>query len=410
MKKNLNQERSIMRHGIQVVVVFLLVSLGVAWAVGQSTRPAPQASQPATAPADEVAVTVNGEKIMESEVDEAFDNYTKGRFRNAQGRDQAQALQMRIRFRPKIVDALIQNRLLGAEAEKANITVTQEDLKAENQNWLDGVLLHSGLTRQEVEARVKGGTGMPLDEFLAQRAADPFFKSFIQQGKLIEKKFPDKVKVTDQEIAARYQENLEKYYKRPEKVQASHILIDTRKLKTDEEKQAARKKIEQILAEAKKPGADFAALAKEHSSCSSSGRGGDLGFFPRSGRGAMVEEFGAAAFALKPGEISDVVETQFGYHIIKLTDRKSAESISLDQAKGVIQAELKNTKIKQAREQYLEELKKSAKIIYPEGKEPKVEAEPDFSRMMRPPSTRPAAGSQAKAGAATTQPAAGTKN
>lgn len=90
------------------------------------------------------------------------------------------------------------------------------------------------------------------------------------------------------------------------KIRASHILV--------KDKAAAQK----ILAEIKS-GADFASLAKKHSICPSKAAGGDLGFF---GKGMMVKPFETAAFALKKGEVSDVVQTDFGFHIIKLTDQK----------------------------------------------------------------------------------------
>lgn len=90
------------------------------------------------------------------------------------------------------------------------------------------------------------------------------------------------------------------------KIRASHILV-----KTEEE---AKKLLEEI-----KNGSDFAELAKEHSMCPSGQAGGDLNFF---GRGMMVKPFEEAAFALKKGEVSEPVETQFGWHLIKLTDIK----------------------------------------------------------------------------------------
>ncbi len=89
-------------------------------------------------------------------------------------------------------------------------------------------------------------------------------------------------------------------------VKASHILVKK------------RSEAEKILEELKK-GANFAELAKKHSECPSRKRGGDLGWF---GRGKMVPEFEKAAFSLKKGELSDLVKTQFGYHLIKVTDTK----------------------------------------------------------------------------------------
>ena len=103
-----------------------------------------------------------------------------------------------------------------------------------------------------------------MEEFLANRVADADFKKLVLQGRLIEEKFPDKVKVTEEEIKDHYQEMLDQVYN---KVKASHILIGTREAKTDEAKKEAREKAEKILIEVKKPGADFAALARRLPPC-----------------------------------------------------------------------------------------------------------------------------------------------
>ncbi len=105
----------------------------------------------------------------------------------------------------------------------------------------------------------------------------------------------------------------------PEKVQASHILISykgaSRDPKVTRTKEEAKKLTEKLLKEVKS-GTEFSKIAKEHSNCPSGKKGGDLGMF---GRKQMVPPFEKAAFSLKPGEVSDIVETRFGYHIIKRT-------------------------------------------------------------------------------------------
>jgi peptidyl-prolyl cis-trans isomerase D len=124
------------------------------------------------------------------------------------------------------------------------------------------------------------------------------------------------VKVPREDVERTYNERLGSYTT-PEQIRASHILLKIEG-KSDAD---VRARAEQVLKEAK-AGADFAALAKKYSEDeSNSAQGGDLDFF---GRGRMVGEFENVAFTLKPGEISDLVKTQFGYHIIKLTDRKPA--------------------------------------------------------------------------------------
>jgi peptidyl-prolyl cis-trans isomerase D len=137
-----------------------------------------------------------------------------------------------------------------------------------------------------------------------------------------------RVTVSPQDVERYYHDNFE-LFSTPEQIRASHILF-----KTEGKDQAAvRKTAEAVLAKAK-AGADFAALARQYSEDDSSrARGGDLDFF---GRGRMVPEFEDAAFALQPGQVSDLVKTQFGFHIIKLTERRPATQRPLDEVRQQI--------------------------------------------------------------------------
>lgn len=157
------------------------------------------------------------------------------------------------------------------------------------------------------------------------------------------------VDVSDDQVAA-YYERHKSDYEQEEEVKASHILRKVDASASDEERAAARAKIDEILALAKAEGADFAALAREHSEDPGSGAGGgDLGYFKR--RGAMVEPFAAAAFALaEPGDISEVVESTFGFHIIQLSDRRKPVN-SLAKVRGDIENILRTAaQVERARE------------------------------------------------------------
>jgi peptidyl-prolyl cis-trans isomerase D len=144
-----------------------------------------------------------------------------------------------------------------------------------------------------------------------------------------------KMPVTGAEVEARYQQNLSTY-SLPEQIRASHVLIKSDG--KDPVKDAAAKKIaEDVLAKAK-AGADFAALAKQYSEDDSKTKGGDLDYF---GRGRMVKEFEDAAFALKPGEISGVVKSQFGYHVIKLTDHKAPSTRPLADVRPQVEDQIR---------------------------------------------------------------------
>jgi peptidyl-prolyl cis-trans isomerase C len=123
-------------------------------------------------------------------------------------------------------------------------------------------------------------------------------------------------------------------------------------------KKAARTKIDGILKRVK-AGEDFGKLAQENSDDGSKAQGGDLGFFPQ---GKMVPAFDKAAFSLKPGEVSDVVTTEFGYHIIKLVERKGASMVAYEQVKPQIVEFLSNQRRQTRGQAFIEEAKKKAKI------------------------------------------------
>jgi peptidyl-prolyl cis-trans isomerase C len=108
-----------------------------------------------------------------------------------------------------------------------------------------------------------------------------------------------------------------------------------------------------------KKGEDFSELAKKSSDCPSAPRGGDLGFFPR---GQMVPAFENSAFALKSGDVSDIIETQFGYHLIKVTDKKAPGTLTFDESKERIAQYLKQEKATDKVSKFIEELKSKAEI------------------------------------------------
>lgn len=173
----------------------------------------------------------------------------------------------------------------------------------------------------------------------------------------VETKIVSKVTVTEAEARAFYDQNADKF-KRGETLRASHILIGVDAKASAEEKAKARAKADKVRKDLA-GGADFATLAKEQSTCPSSKQGGGLGYF---GKGQMVAPFETAAFNLKPGELSDVVETKFGYHVIKLLEKKGEEAIPFTTARSRIEEYLKNQKNGNAVGEYLSEARKSAKV------------------------------------------------
>ncbi len=170
----------------------------------------------------------------------------------------------------------------------------------------------------------------------------------------VEKKVHAKIKVTDEDVRRFYDVNQAKFRKDTQ-LRASHILCGVGANASAEEKQKAKRKAADLLKKVK-GGADFAKLAKENSSCPSKTQGGDLGFF---GRGEMVPPFEQAAYALKPGQVSDVVESKYGYHIIKLTDTKKPEIIKFEDVKERIRELLTTQKKQDALAEELTRLKGS---------------------------------------------------
>ena len=175
--------------------------------------------------------------------------------------------------------------------------------------------------------------------------------------KFIDKEFVPKVAVSEKEIKDYYDSHPD-YFKQPEEVRASHILIKVDSKADESQKAEVRKTLEEIEQRIKK-GEDFSALAKESSQCSSNSKGGDLGFFRR---GQMVKPFEEAAFSLKPGQVSDIVETRFGYHLIKVVEKKPEGTIPYKDAKDRIQERLKKEKVQKEVSSYLAKVKETAKV------------------------------------------------
>ncbi|MCA1796912.1 MAG: peptidylprolyl isomerase [Desulfuromonadaceae bacterium] len=160
---------------------------------------------------------------------------------------------------------------------------------------------------------------------------------------------------SEDEIKAFYDEHPDKMVN-PAMVQASHILVKA-DLENPEKPEAQIREIKEKVDN----GEDFAALAQEHSACPSSAKGGDLGLF---GPGSMVKPFEEVAFALKPGEVSDVVPTQFGLHLIKVTDTQETQNLSYEEAKPQIAQFLKEQNGAKLLQDWVEELKKEATIDF----------------------------------------------
>jgi len=240
-------------------------------------------------------------------------------------------------------------------AKVGNTKITQADLEREIKNLPEfAQKLFEGpggkekfldeLIKKELlyqEALKKG-----LDKDAEYRRKVEEYKKLTLIGQLLEKEIETKAKVTDQDVKDYYEKHKEELAS-VSQIRASHILV-----KTEEE---AKKILERL-----KKGEDFAKIAKKSSIDPGSAKnGGDLGFFSS---GQMVPEFEAAAARLKTGEISEPVKTKFGYHIIKVTDKKMGKPVEFEKAKTVIFQRLSGEKQKEFFDSYIESLKKSYKV------------------------------------------------
>ena len=313
-----------------------------------------------------IAVTVNGFVITDAEVDAKINAFLE---RKAAQIPPNMVEQYRKQVRGQAIEGMIMERLLGEQIKKAGINITESDVN----DKLNEIATQQGMPIDSFKAMLQA-QGQPLEQIKEQ------IKKQLGYEKLI-----GTVEVNDAEAKASYEEN-KADFNTPEQVRASHILIkpDPSIVDVNEAKAKAKAKAEKLLKQVK-AGGDFAALARENSDDpGSKAMGGDLGFFEK---GTMVKEFGDAAFAMKVGQISNVVETQFGYHIIKVTDRKEAGITPFDKAKADIVKALENKKKSEIFRQLIEKIKTEAKIVYPPGKEP----QPRMPMMPRGPRPNPPA-------------------
>lgn len=178
----------------------------------------------------------------------------------------------------------------------------------------------------------------------------------VKLKKYLRKKYG--VDVTDEKAKAFYDENIARF-KREEEVQASHILLKVEKDTPAEEVKKKEAKAKEVLKKAKAKDADFAALAAEFSEGPTNTKGGDLGFFSRQ---RMVPAFSDAAFKAKPGEVVGPVKTDFGFHIIKVTDRRPEQTTPFEEVKGEIVRNLERTALRDAMEGLVKELRDKSKV------------------------------------------------
>lgn len=300
---------------------------------------------------DKVLVIVNGTEITQAQAEELIAPRLEQLQAQAAGRRLPPGYleQTKQKLIQQAIEGMIAETLIDEQIEKHDIVITDE----ETQSYVENMAAREGMTAGEIEALITA-SGKSFEQW----KEDMKFDKRIAVLKLAEMEGLGTIDVNEADALEYYNAN-KKSFEQPEQVRASHILINS-----DGDPNAAKAQAQELLKQIKE-GADFAELAREYSSCPSSERGGDLGFAQQ---GAWVKPFSDAAFALQPGEISDVVETQFGYHIVKVTDRKEAGLTSFEDAKQKIIDALRAQKEGQIGAEYVNSLKENAQIVYPEDK------------------------------------------
>lgn len=318
---------------------------------------------------DNDIIKINDTVITKAEYEKAYDSVTSNNMFAQMGidfkndTDNVFALMMR----EKVISELIVKALLNEEMAKRNIKVT----KAELENSEKEIVSKFG-TKEQFTQLIKLN-GVTYDKFKKDLEDEIKMKKFVDSIAM--------VSVGESEAKKYYDENLDKF-QYPKRVRASHILITANadqiaaKLKEDkkditeaelnqkvlEKMNELRVQAEKLQQQVKKAPSTFAKVAKENSQDTGSAlRGGDLGFFAKD---EMVDTFANKAFELAPNTISEVVQTPYGFHIIMVTDRAEAGTLSFDQSKKDIINYLESQDKVDILKNKIESLRKEAKIEY----------------------------------------------
>lgn len=299
-KKNIKRNKRKNKIGMFIgVVIIILIAAVILYNVYQSNQGITSA----------IVVTINDEELTKDEFNKLYSDFS-ARFPSVD--------------RELVLDQIVNQMLLLQEANKKGISVDEESVDIFINEWLDNI--KSSFSEEELKTQLEQ-QGKTLEE-VKEEVRDNYKKSLII-NELIEEEVLKKKEILI-----------------PEQVRASHILVDT------------LEEANEILEELKER--DFGELASERSiDPSAKSNLGDLGYF---GKGQMVKEFEDVAFSLPVGEMSEPVQTQFGYHIIKVEDKKEAQTRTLSdltpEERNNVLAELQN-----AVDSYVEELKDRSDII-----------------------------------------------
>lgn len=278
---------------------------------------------------EEVIATVNGKKITQADLANRLEA-----FRNTD----AETLNT---IKQEILDQLITDILLEEFIDKQGLVVAPEEIEREVNQIRSNITGNQKVSGQSLE-KVLAAIGSNIGEFKRS------IKHSLALGKYFNNKIDDKT--------------LEKYFDgnkslfNGESVKVCHILIDTRNMKIQEELSHTLEQIKSIKREIDK-GAAFDEMAKKYSNCPSAQNGGNLGFIQR--KGNLAKSFLDTAFSLRPGQISEPVQTEFGYHLIKVMEKKEGSNIKF----GDVKEKVREAVLEEETLKLLSQLHKAAQIV-----------------------------------------------
>lgn len=295
--------------------------------------------------ADRVAAVVNNDIIALSEVEQrAAPELARA---NAE-RDPAKRGALRTEIMKGALDQLIGEKLLEYQLKDLNIEVSDQEIDL----GIEDVRKQNSIEPEQFEKLLanEGYTMVTYRQFMRKQLA---------KLKLINLKVRSKVKVSEEDVKAEYGR-----YARLEsgdaEVHARHVLVQVGPKATAAEIEAAKQKAQKIAEEARKPGVDFAELAKKKSEGPSAADGGDLGFFRR---GVMVAEFEKEAFSLPQGGVSDPVRTKFGWHVLKVEERRAIPPKPYEEVREQLREKMARGQMERLTDQYIQELRLGATVV-----------------------------------------------
>ena len=292
----------------------------------------PLSTSAADVKSEETVAEVNGVKLFKSD----FDREVAAVEERLQANGQSVPEGQRQMLNDSVLDRMIARELLYQESQKRGIKPDQSELESEFKTFKENFasedefkksMENMNLTEEMVKENIRRGYTIKL---------------------FIDKEIVENISISEQEAKEFYEQNIDKF-KTPAQVKASHILIMVDENADEKAKKEAREKIEAIKKELE-GGADFAQLAEKESQC------------PSSERGKMVQPFEDVAFGMKEGEVSDIVETRFGFHIIKVTGKRDEFLMPFPEIRNRIEEYLQQEKIQEEIDSLLVKLKEKAEI------------------------------------------------